>query len=361
VPVIDDGHVNWNPVWSPDGRYLYYVSDLIGSPNLWRVRIDEGSGRALAAPEPLTTPAQWSGQISLAAAGGRLRIAYATRDGGRSNLERIPFDPGAGAAAGPPAPVTEGARRIVRSADVSPDGRQIVYDTASPQEDLFVARVDGTAVRQITNDPAKDRVPRWSPRGDRILFYSDRDGGSYQAWTIRPDGSGLTRLTDAPVTVFSPLWSPDGGRIVYGLYGEGQVPQVLDLSPPRRAPQPLPPVASGGGFSATSWSPDGRRLAGSITRGQRVDLALFDFSTRSYEVLARDTGEPYAAWLDAGRLLYVQDGRIRLFDLGARRSREVLAPPPHFSYGVLSVARDGRVLYAVRAADEGDIWMAQLQ
>jgi serine/threonine protein kinase len=44
VPVTGDAFVDWNPTWSPDGRYLYFSSDRGGSMNLWRVRIDEQSG-----------------------------------------------------------------------------------------------------------------------------------------------------------------------------------------------------------------------------------------------------------------------------------------------------------------------------
>jgi len=55
--VLDDLPNDWSPTWSPDGRYLYFSSDRGGSMNLWRVRIDESSGRRLGEPEPLTTPA----------------------------------------------------------------------------------------------------------------------------------------------------------------------------------------------------------------------------------------------------------------------------------------------------------------
>ncbi len=55
--VTDDVQNDWSPTWSPDGRYIYFSSDRGGSMNLWRVRIDESSGRRLGEPEPLTTPA----------------------------------------------------------------------------------------------------------------------------------------------------------------------------------------------------------------------------------------------------------------------------------------------------------------
>ena len=358
MPVVDDGHINWNPVWSPDGRYLYYVSDRIGSPNLWRVRIDEDSGKALGDPEALTTPAQWSGQISIAADGRR--IAYATRDG-RSNLERIPFRRDTGAITGPALPVTQGSTRLVRSGDVSPDGEWIVYDTSSPQEDLFVVRTDGTGARQITNDTFKDRVPRWSPLGDRILFYSDRTSKSYEAWTIRPDGSGMQQVSAAHgETMFEPIWAPDGKRILYSLVT--RAPEILDSTQPAEGQTPghLPPMSGDGIFLPTSWSPDGKRLIGTVM-GDRKDeeIALFSFASNTYKVLPVSGNWP--VWVDDTRAIFLRDGGLEILDTGSGATVKLLSPPERSAFKVVSVARDGRSLFVVREIDEGDIKMLEMR
>src|SRR5262249_24901883 len=54
LPVTEDAATDWCPVWSPDGRYLYFSSDRGGNMNLWRVRIEEQTGKPLADPEPVT-------------------------------------------------------------------------------------------------------------------------------------------------------------------------------------------------------------------------------------------------------------------------------------------------------------------
>ncbi|MGH7252972.1 MAG: protein kinase domain-containing protein, partial [Nitrospiraceae bacterium] len=71
-----DVATDWNPAWSPDGRYLYFASDRGGSMNLWRGPIDEESGRRLGDPEPITTPATSLAHISVSADGQR--IAYSS-------------------------------------------------------------------------------------------------------------------------------------------------------------------------------------------------------------------------------------------------------------------------------------------
>ena len=52
TPVTDDEHIDWNPIWSPDGEYLYFLSNRGGEMYLWRVAIDESTGSLRGAPEP---------------------------------------------------------------------------------------------------------------------------------------------------------------------------------------------------------------------------------------------------------------------------------------------------------------------
>ncbi|MCI0488298.1 MAG: protein kinase [Blastocatellia bacterium] len=60
VQVTDDEALDWNPAWSPDGKYLYFASDRSGSMNLWRVAIEEESGKVLGQPEAVRTPSSYS-------------------------------------------------------------------------------------------------------------------------------------------------------------------------------------------------------------------------------------------------------------------------------------------------------------
>jgi TolB protein len=59
-----------------------------------------------------------------------------------------------------------------------------------------------------------DTFPAWSPRGDRILFTSDRDG-DWELYTMRPDGSDLKRLTRSPGNDAHAAWSFDGEWIAF--------------------------------------------------------------------------------------------------------------------------------------------------
>jgi Tol biopolymer transport system component len=70
---------------------------------------------------------------------------------------------------------------------------------------------DGSGQTRLTDDPAFDGFPNWSPDGTKIAFVSDRDSGGIFVMNA-DDGSGQTRLTENGV---EPSWSPDGERIAF--------------------------------------------------------------------------------------------------------------------------------------------------
>ncbi|HSS79063.1 MAG TPA: protein kinase, partial [Thermoanaerobaculia bacterium] len=355
VQAILDGHDNWNPVWSAEGRYLYYVSNRSGSMNVWQLPIDESTGKPQGEPEPVTPSSQSVGLLSLA---GR-QIAYATEEG-KSNLERWAFDPATFKLADKPQAVTQGSRSV-RSAAVSPDGQWIAFDTSAPQENLYLVRPDGTGQRQLTTDGAKDRLPQWLPGGRRLLFYSDR-GHSYGLWTIGADGLGLQPIPRPGTELTNPIPSPDGQEVVASLGAKGAT--LLDLTQTGASLRKLvSPVDGKEIFAAHAWSPDGKYLAGTLEQGEGSTvpgIVVFSFEKGGYERLTDAGGLPI--WLhDSKTLLYLQDGKIFRTNLKDRTPRLVLVPPPSSSFKSLALSPDDRTLYAVRPTDEGDIWMLTLK
>ena len=180
-------------MWSPDGRHLYFASNRGGSMNVWRVAIDEQSGRVLAPPEPLTTPSAFAGHLSVSADGRR--VAYASFER-TAPIQTVPFDPVSGTITATPVTVVGGTRFLSWVAP-SPDGQWLAYYSIGNQMDILISRSDGSGERELTHDPANDRYPTWSPDGRQIALFSNRSGKN-QIWSIRPDGSDLRQLTFAP-------------------------------------------------------------------------------------------------------------------------------------------------------------------
>ena len=65
---------------------------------------------------------------------------------------------------------------------------------------------DGSAQTNLTNNPARDEYPAWSPDGSKIAFQSNRDGGP-RIYVMNADGSGQTKLTNQGDEY--PAWSPE--------------------------------------------------------------------------------------------------------------------------------------------------------
>ena len=371
VAVTDDPTVEWNPVWSPDGGWLYFSSDRNGTMNLWRVPIDEKTGKVLGKPEPVTAPSRWVGHMSIAADGRRM--VYSSADE-TSIVETVPFDPVGGRATGEPAPVLAGSL-LVREIGIAPDGRWMSFSSRGTREDVFVAAADGSSLRQLTSDAFRERGADWSADGKRIVFYSDRTG-RWEFWSINPDGSALTQLTRGTVDPWSARWSPDGSRLAFP---DGSNSYLLSLGRPlgTEKPEPLPRFdAAGNAFTVSSWSPDGQALAGTLTRTDGATIpgiVVYRIGSQEYRRLT-DFGND-AKWLSDSRRLLVGEsstGRIHLVDSASGKSVPVLdrlrlRPGERSGSGIgivrakFGISRDDRTIFFVRDHTEADIWRVELE
>jgi Tol biopolymer transport system component len=360
IPVTEDSALDWSPTWSPDGRHLYFSSTRGGTMNLWRVAIDERSGRVLGEPEPVTTPSAWAGPLSFSRDGTRL--AFASLDY-RSTLLRVPFDATREAITGPPVPFLRGTRPI-RDHELSPDGGWVAFTEAGAQEDLFVARVDGTQYRRLTDDPFRDRGPAWAPDGQGLAFYTDRSG-EYELWTIRPDGSGLAQLTTGTGTPGFPVWSPDGGTIAFGFDRWHLVAarSASPISPPVEAS-----VSATERFMPASWSPDAGRIAGQVRGSTGAIAGVFVYSrgTKRFDPVPGDlTRAPvwvFPVWLADGRRLIVRSPEgIVVVDADTGAGRPLVAVAGDMVGRSVGVSRDNRWITYTETATEGDIWIATLR
>ncbi|HET8775240.1 MAG TPA: hypothetical protein VFP80_15680, partial [Thermoanaerobaculia bacterium] len=349
VRVTSDAALDWNPVWAPDGKSLYFGSNRDGTLNLWRTAVDEETGEPQGEPEPLSLPGQISGNFTVSQ-DGSLAFATVTRS---YRLLALPFD-AATARTGTPKPLFGGPQEILFFAP-SPDGAFVAFTTAGLQEDLFVAKADGTRVRQLTNDAARDRGVCWSPDGKLLYFYSNRGGASH-IWQIAADGSGLARVTDdrdlkrvGRQSLYRPEVSPDGRTLVV-LADAGQA--LVHLDRPMGQRLESLPVDIG----VPKWSPDGQRLAGIADDA----IVVYSLRTRASETVRRHGLFPQ--WLPGGqRIAFQQDQSIGVLDLATRREvLEPLAPHPGVVLDFRSVlSGDGATLYVRESVEQGDVLLVR--
>jgi Tol biopolymer transport system component len=356
VRVTNDPALDWSPAWSHDGRYLYFSSDRSGGWNLWRVAIDEATGRPGGEPETLAIPREGIGHVSVSASGSAIAMASMSAT---SNLEGLAFDPASG---------TVGARRrITASSDrstvpvVSPDGQWIVFSKAQQggQEVLWVVRRDGTGLRQVTDGASRDRLASWMAGGTRLMFQSSRDGARFQVWTIAADGGTPIQVTDRPESLIFPLGSPDGTRALVATF---PLAKLLTFDP--RVPaaqqhiQEVPVFA--GGFAPTSWFADGTRVAGFALARPGFGIVIYSEATQKYEEVA--AAGRFPAWLpDGRRLLYVSGvSDLILLDTATKRSTVVFSSPAERVGTGLGLSPDAREIYVGISKQQSDIVLAKL-
>jgi hypothetical protein len=103
----------------------------------------------------------------------------------------------------------------------SPNGTKIAFvSERDGNAEIYLTGYDGTGAVNLTNHGAADRTPAWSPDGSKIAFSSDRDGNS-NIFVMNSDGSNLQRITTDPAPDESPTWSANGLRIAFATERDG--------------------------------------------------------------------------------------------------------------------------------------------
>ncbi len=189
----------------------------------------------------------------------------------------------------------------------SPDGLRIAYRHQDEQSGQIYV-MNGSRKRNLTRRRGLDYSPAWSPDGRRIAFGSVR-AGKATIWVMRPDGSGRKRLSR--VYGEYPAWSPDGRKIAFDhiTFGSNNW-DIWVMNADGSGARPL--IASGATEQGPAWSPDGRTIAYQSDRGapgnyDRIWLARSDGSGR--RLLTRQLGER-PVWSKRGEYVLFTAARI---------------------------------------------------
>jgi Tol biopolymer transport system component len=184
----------------------------------------------------------------------------------------------------------------------SPDRRQIAFvSDRDGNPEIYLMNADGSNQARITHSPASEWVLTWSGDGKRIGFSAD-----YEIYAINLDGSGLTNLTNNTAADYHPTWSPDGARIAFVSERDGKVAIYV-----MRADGTDVKRLTHNDFSSfPAWSPDSRRISYS-------GISVMDADGAHPAVLLDDpkVGER-AAWSPDGTKIAfssARDGNLEIY------------------------------------------------
>jgi len=93
-------------------------------------------------------------------------------------------------------------------------GKIVFVSDRNGNHEIYIMNIDGTNQINLTNNPADDFDPAWSPDNKKITFVSDRDG-DYEIFFMDTDGSNVIQLTNNDVPDLNPAWFPDGSKIIF--------------------------------------------------------------------------------------------------------------------------------------------------
>ncbi|MCU1240441.1 MAG: hypothetical protein JWO71_1167 [Candidatus Acidoferrum typicum] len=188
-------------------------------------------------------------------------------------------------------------------ATVSPDGQMVVY-CDRPDGSLWRSRTDGSQRIRLTNPPLEGLSPRWSPKGEQILFTGVRASQARQIYIVSADGGSLRPVLPKGWEGLNADWSPDGYRIVVSMRNQKVHPQyaLFLLEPTTGVLKELPDSKE---LSDSRWSPDGRYIV--AQDNAKRGLVLYDMRKEAWSPIASGGFLQSPYWSSEGESVYFQD------------------------------------------------------
>jgi Tol biopolymer transport system component/C-terminal processing protease CtpA/Prc len=305
---LTDGNAKetW-PMWGEGGKNLYFMSDRGGAENIWRVA---PGGRPAQLTKFTSGRVLWpsisyDGRTIVFERG--YGIWRMETDSGRASEVRITLR------GAPSGPAVERVRQTeqLRDLALSPDGRKVAF--VARGEVFAASAADGGDAVRVTNTPAPESQPVWSPDSRRLAYVSERNGHG-QIFSYDFAANAEAQLTGSAEADDTPRFSPDGkwlaflraGRELRALSTETKQERLVAAGTFWR-----PPLSPDRPFA---FSPDSRWVA-YMPVGQKLFLNVF-----VAQVEGDGRGRPVSFLANSGSntVSWSTDGTFILFDTGQR-------------------------------------------
>lgn len=257
---LTKGTLDYNPAWSPDGKWIAFTSERDGSADLYRVRTD-GSGL-----ERLTDDPAFDDQAAFSADSSQI-VFVTTRAGGRANLWILDVETHKAK------PLTSGLGGDFRPA-WSPDGKWIAFssdrESTLPMAkgrwehlhlvDIYLVRPDGSGLKRISPHGDFCGSPKWSGDNKAVVAYCM---SAEETWTYRVnavDGETTLMRMDVATAEATPVSAGAGVKIFPAVLSSGEIAYVRRDVHARGVFYSNGKAGPAGDVRGPSWSPDGSQV-----------------------------------------------------------------------------------------------------
>jgi Tol biopolymer transport system component len=351
--------------WSPDGKYLVFMSDRAKTLDLWAVSMSEGEPRGTPfrvrqdlGKNALVTGFTAAGQLTMVVAG----------EGTPSDLLVLPVDPSTGEARGEFAPFAKYPTGGF-SLRWSPDGKRIAYTSRKGQmrmPSIFVNSLEGKEEQEIRVEGCYVVNVEWSPDGRHLLFPGVQNDGyvdlfrvSLEDRQITPLHLGGRRGPGYKGGFVNLQWLPGANKFIFERLATANS-EGFDIYTMNSDGKQVQLVAEKVPTSIWTWnSPDGRQVA--YRQGQ--DLKLLNLADKSSMTLTTFPPGKFVsgpAWSpDARRIAFTDTRQLRVRSVGESTSKVLVEAPGGLEMGDLPLfggtawSPDGsRIAYLLQEASK---------
>ena len=193
----------------------------------------------------------------------------------------------------------------------SPKGEQLVFQAiVDGQQGIWIVEFSTGRIRKLGTNSDFDLHPSWHPDGERVLYSSDVSGAGFDLWEIDLPTGLSWRISDRPGDETEAAWSSDGRDLVYVHHNGSQWSLIL-----RRHSQPEEVLlTTSDKLAAPTWRPDDSLITFFQSAGGRTSIEMVILSQprliRSYASNEQFVVAP-VSWLDRNRMYYSANGQIR--------------------------------------------------
>ncbi|MBD5241756.1 MAG: peptidase S41 [Barnesiella sp.] len=327
------------PVWSPDGKQIAFASDRAGGSDIYIMSSTGGSARRLTTnsaaetPEAITPDGKYvlfSANIQDPASSALFPYRSMTE------LYRVPVEGGR---------VTQVLGTPAVQMSFLPDGSSFIYEDVKGSEDKWRKHHTSSVTRDIWKYDAKtgkhtnltkrggeDRNPVVSKDGSTIYFLSERNGDSFNLYSMPLNDSGkITKLTDFKTHPVRFLSQGNDGTFAFTYNGEiytkkGDAAPVKVKINLESDEEELPVKLNVSSMPSATVSPDGNQVA-FVNRGEVFVTSTKHQTTK--QITNTPEGESNLAWAPDNRTLYYtseRDGHFNIYKATISRKDD-----PNFS------------------------------